>query len=118
MRLLFWLIAIPVLAFAGAFAAANPDSLTLKLWPLPFELVVPVYVAVLGAFFLGFVIAALWFWAKALPLRLARRRLARHERELEDETRRLRGELETAQRGAADSASDAETRRRLIAAGD
>ncbi len=120
-RILFWLFTIPFLALAGAFAAANHGSLTLKLWPFPFEAQVPVYGAVLGAFFLGLLVAALWFWTAGLGGRLARRRLARHERALEQETTRLKRELAEKNRAppAATAAGHDDTRaRRLIAAGD
>ncbi|MFM2129961.1 MAG: hypothetical protein RL477_1507 [Pseudomonadota bacterium] len=127
MRFLFWIIALPVLALAGAFAAANPGPLALRFWPLPYEVTVPVYAAVLGAFFAGLLLASLWFWFASLPGRFARRRLARHERELEAETRRLKDELAVAERRrmAPDSeqrrmapATDDDARRRLIAGGD
>lgn len=120
MRFLFWIIALPVLAFVGAFAAANPGPITLRLWPFPYELAMPVYAAVLGAFLAGVLLAALWFWFASLPGKLARRRLARHERQLEDETRRLKEELAVSERrqGGGTGQGDHEARRRLIAGGD
>jgi len=126
MRFVYWIIAVPVLAFVGAFAAANPEPVALRLWPFPYELQTPVYAAVLGAFLVGFLIAALWFWLAGVPVRLERRRLARHQRELETETRRLREELAAASRGRApgdgtapgvDSTARAAGTRRLIATG-
>ncbi len=123
MRFVFWLITIPFLALAGAFAAANHDPLTLDFWPFPFAATLPVYVAVIGAFLLGLLLAALLFWAAGLGNRLARRRLARHERALEAETARLRRELDEKSRiaaakpAAAGSPTD-DPARRLIASGD
>lgn len=98
MRFVFWFVVIPFLVIAGAFAAVNHQPLALRLWPLPYELVVPVYAAVLGAFLLGLLVASLWFWVTGLGNRLARRRLTRHERALEEETARLRRELASAPR--------------------
>lgn len=125
MRILFWLITIPFLALAGAFAAANHEALTLKLWPFPLEVQVPVYVAVIGAFLLGLAVAALWFWAAGLGDRLATRRLMRHERALEQETERLKRELSDKSRrllGAGGAGQpdgeDSTLARRVIAAGD
>ena len=124
-RIIFWLFTLPFLALAGAFAAANHDPLTLILWPFPLEVQVPAYAAILGAFFLGLVVAALWFWTAGLGDRMARRRLARHERALEEETARLKRELAEKSRapGAMTPAAQAEVEagapvRRLIAAGD
>lgn len=124
-RILFWLITIPFLALAGAFAAANHEALTLKFWPFPLEVQVPVYVAVIGAFLLGLAVAALWFWAAGLGDRLAKRRLMRHERALEQETERLKRELSDKSRilrgtdGTGRPGGEASTlARRVIAAGD
>lgn len=94
MKILFWIIVLPILALVGAFAAINHDPVTLRLWPLPYEMVIPVYGAVLGAFALGFLIAGLWVWLAALPARIGRRRHARHEKKLEEDVIRLREELE------------------------
>ena len=98
MRFLFWIVAIPLLALAGAFAAVNHQPVTLELWPLPYETAMPVSVAVLGAFAAGVLAAALVFWVRGLPLRLDRRRRARHERALEEEATRLRARLAEAER--------------------
>lgn len=129
MRFVYWIIAVPMLAFAGALAAANPEPVALRLWPLPYELQTPLYAAVLGAFLIGFLIAALWFWLGGLPVRLERRRLARHQRELETETRRLREELAAARpragtpgastiSGPPGAARDAGARRLIATAND
>ncbi len=103
MKALFWIVALPVLALVGAFAAANHGPVALTLWPFPYEIELPVYGAVLGAFALGFALAALWVGAANLPARIARRRLARHERKLEEEVATLRARLEEA-RAEADRA--------------
>ncbi|TDI67945.1 MAG: LapA family protein [Alphaproteobacteria bacterium] len=121
LRILFWLFTIPFLALAGAFAAANHQPLTLRLWPFPLEAQVPIYAAVLGAFFLGLLVAALWFWTAGLGGRLARRRSARHQRALEQETTRLKRQLAEKNRAppaAAATGHDDTRARRLIAAGD
>ncbi len=120
MRILFWLFTIPFLALAGAFAAANHAPLTLKLWPFPFEAEVPIYAAILGAFFLGLAVAASWFWTIGLGDRFARRRLARNERALEQETGRLKRELAEKERvplPAPQNGDGPSRARRVIAAG-
>lgn len=114
MKILFWIIVLPILALVGAFAAVNHDTVTLRLWPLPYEAVMPIYGAVLGAFVLGFAVAGLWVWLAALPARIARRRLARHERRLEDEIAELREQLTRTR----DELQRAETRVRLGARDD
>ena len=63
MRLLYRLIFIPIAIVFVVFAVANRHDLTLMLWPLPFEIDLPVYVAVLGALVAGILIggSAQWF---------------------------------------------------------
>ena len=123
MRIIFWIVTIPSLAIAGAFAATNHQPLTLKFWPLPLEAVVPVYAAVLGAFFLGLLASALWFWTAGLRGRLALRRQARHEHALAQETARLRRELADSRQSPPDAVQpdtaqpDGGKAHRLIAAG-
>jgi hypothetical protein len=92
-RLLFWLLAIPCLALGGAFAAVNVAPLTLRIWPLPFEVTVPIYGAVLGAFFSGCALSALYYWVSGVPGWFARRRGQKRERALEAETQRLQTRL-------------------------
>jgi uncharacterized integral membrane protein len=121
MRLIFWIIAIPVLALAGAFAAVNQTPVTLKLWPFPFELELPVSAAVLGAFIIGAGLTWAYAWFSTLGPRLARYRLERHDRKLAAENARLEEALAEAQRQAAQggaSNDDDRRRRALIAAGD
>ncbi|MDH3241219.1 MAG: LapA family protein [Alphaproteobacteria bacterium] len=121
LRILFWILTIPLLALAGAFAASNTGPVALRLWPFPVEWKLPIFVAVLGAFLLGIALTALCFWIGSLPGRLARHRLARHERALEEETTRLKHELAAKNRPPITivPAPDDDARaRRMIAAGE
>jgi uncharacterized integral membrane protein len=116
---LFWIIAVPLLALAGAFAAANHGPVSISLWPLPYKVDIPVYAAVLGAFIGGVVITTLYAWIHGLPVRLERRRLARQERALAEETVRLRARLAETENRAGGPTLDIPNRdakRRLISA--
>ncbi|MBX9635069.1 MAG: LapA family protein, partial [Magnetospirillum sp.] len=62
MRILGWLLALPIVVLAMVFAVANRHELRLELWPLPWVLDLPVYLAVLGALVLGMVIGAVAMW--------------------------------------------------------
>ena len=53
----------------------------------------PIYGAVLGAFFSGCAITALYYWISGVPGWFARRRGQKRERELEAETQRLQTRL-------------------------
>ncbi len=87
MRLLSWLIALPFAAAAIVFAVSNLHPVHLELWPLPFALDLPVYIAVLGPLALGMIAGGFIVWlAGGRHRRLARqnrRRAEQLERQLE-----------------------------------
>lgn len=67
----FLLLAVTLLV--AVFAVANRDTITLSFSPLPFDLAMPVYAAILGAFAIGLVVGT----ALALVGRERMRRRAR-----------------------------------------
>ena len=62
MKLILRLLFIPVAAAFVVFAVANRHEVTLNLWPLPLEVDLPVYIAVLGAFAAGMAIGGSAQW--------------------------------------------------------
>lgn len=62
MKLFYRLMFIPVAAVFVVFAVANRQQLTLNLWPLPLEIDLPVYIAVLGALAAGMAIGGSAQW--------------------------------------------------------
>lgn len=86
MRHLSWLITLPLAAVILSFAVSNRETATLTLFPLPFEMAVPLYILGLGALVLGFLLGGLVAWLaggrRRRELRLARRRIAGLERDL------------------------------------
>jgi uncharacterized integral membrane protein len=86
MRVLFWIFVISGAIVLAAFAVSNRAPVALELWPLPWLLDLPVYLAVLGALLLGFIVGALTAWLGGRhtrrELRRQRRRSAALEREL------------------------------------
>ena len=56
MKIFYRLLFVPIAAAFVVFAVANRHALTLNLWPLPLEIDIPVYIAVLGALAAGMVI--------------------------------------------------------------
>lgn len=83
---LAWFVAFPIAAIVVAFALDNRAAVDLGMWPLPWRIDVPIYVAVLGGVLLGFLGGALIAWlhgASARRLsRQRRRRIDQLEREL------------------------------------
>ena len=91
MKYLSLIIVLVLAAVLGAFAIHNHQAVSLDLWPLPVgELKVAVFVLVLAAAFIGFILGGLCAWiGGAAQRRAARERaraLASTRREL-DETR-------------------------------
>ncbi|HEX3953801.1 MAG TPA: lipopolysaccharide assembly protein LapA domain-containing protein [Stellaceae bacterium] len=87
MRLLLWLFVILVVAVLLAlFAVSNRESVSLVLWPLPFLMQLPLYLAVSAAVLIGFIAGMLVAWiaghGRRREARQRRRRLAALEREL------------------------------------
>ena len=86
MRLLFWILVLLVAVMLAAFAVSNREPVSLGLWPLPWLLQMPAYLAVLGALLFGFLLGALAVWAgggrRRRELRRQRRRIAALEQEL------------------------------------
>lgn len=79
--ILSWLLGIPLALVVVSFAVSNLEPMVLRLWPLPFELEVPVYLGMLGALLAGFLIGAFVAWVSA----------GRHRKALKAERRRAEG---------------------------
>lgn len=88
MRFIALIITVPVAVAAVLFAISNRELVTLSLWPLPFTLEAPVYLATLVALVVGFLAGGLVAWySQGRNRRRARRssdRVAYLERELKE----------------------------------
>ena len=85
MKLLFWiLVGLAAIALA-LFAGSNRETVSFGLWPLPFALDLPLYLAVLTALLIGFVLGALCAWNGGRRWRRAARRRGRRIAALEHE---------------------------------
>ena len=86
MRILFWILVLFIGIVLAVFAVANRGTLALELWPLPWLLELPVYLAILGALLLGILIGAFMVWIggqrRRRELRRQRRRITALEHEL------------------------------------
>ncbi|MDO8605536.1 MAG: LapA family protein [Phaeospirillum sp.] len=88
MRLVAWLIGLPLAVVATVFAVANRQEIHFDLWPLPFGLDVAAYLAVLAPLALGLATGAALVWVSGAGARLRaraeRRRADSLERRLAD----------------------------------
>lgn len=97
MRIVFWIIALPVVAIAMAFAVSNHDPVAISLWPLVYRLEAPLYVVVTGALFVGFLIGMLYGGIATLRARRRARSEARHASKLQADNEDLRRKLSLAE---------------------
>ncbi len=94
MRYLSWIITLPIALCAVLFAISNRDSVTFALWPTPFTLEAPIYLATLLALAVGFVAGGFIAWANQHRNRARARRA-------EDRVFYLERELQETQTRAA-----------------
>jgi uncharacterized integral membrane protein len=97
MKVLFWIIALPIVAIAMAFAVANHDSVTISLWPLAYRIEIPLYIAVTGALFFGFLVGITYGWIGSLRARHRARAEAKRADKLNAENTELRQKLALAE---------------------
>jgi putative membrane protein len=88
MRYVYGAVTLLIAIVAASFAVSNRAVIDLGLWPLPNRIDCPVYLLVLVALALGFVIGGCTAWLNGGRVRRERRRLARRIADLEDEARR------------------------------
>lgn len=97
MKIVFWIIALPVIAIAMAFAVSNHDPVAISLWPLVYRLEAPLYVVVTGALFIGFLIGMLYGGINTLRARHRARSEARQASKLQTDNEELRRKLSLAE---------------------
>jgi uncharacterized integral membrane protein len=93
-KLLGWVIAIPVGLIVIAFAVANRETVEVRFDPLPYAVEIPIYAVALGAIIFGFLVGALIRWLFDYKWRHLARLRGRRIRALESENDRLRERLE------------------------
>jgi uncharacterized integral membrane protein len=98
MKFLFWIFVLIVAIVLALFAISNRETVALGFWPAPFLVELPLYVAVLVALLLGFLIGEFAAW-------LAGRRRRREARRRSRRIALLEGELLATQAQLASPAS-------------
>jgi uncharacterized integral membrane protein len=93
MKILFWFFVLIIALVLALFAVSNRATVALGLWPVPFLVELPLYVAVLAALAVGFLIGELAAWIAGRRWRRKARRHARRIASLEGELRATQAEL-------------------------
>ena len=114
MRFIGWIIAAPVAFIVIAFAIANRTRVGVQFDPLPYELDIPLWAAVIGALAFGFILGALMRWLFDHRWRAEARQGRRHVRALEREISSLTQRLDGAP-GGTDEADKVGAGRNRIA---
>jgi len=84
--MLGWAVAVPLALLATLFAICNRQWVRLDLWPLPLDLPMPLFLAVLAPLALGLAGGATLTWLAAARLR---RRVIEQDRRIESLERQL-----------------------------
>lgn len=86
MRFIYWVITALIALVVVVFAVSNRAVVTLALFPLPAALQVPLYLAVMAAFIVGFLVGAFVVWLASgrhrAEARQLRRRMDRLQRDV------------------------------------
>lgn len=90
MRKLSWIITIPLTVVCVIFALANRQPVTVDLWPFAISYEPPLFLLVLGALLLGFLLGALVSWFTGSRTRDRARRAYYRASDLEREVAWLR----------------------------
>ena len=103
MRHISWIVTIPVALVAILFAISNRGIVTLSLWPLPFTLATPVYLATLVALVLGFLAGGFIVWNSQRRHRRRARRESNRVLYLERELKEAQARAAAAEKRLAES---------------
>jgi uncharacterized integral membrane protein len=90
-KLIRWLVTAPLALVLVVFAVSNRETVSVTFWPTPFEIDMPLYLVVLAALLLGFLLGQFIAWINGGKKRREARDKARRVRELESEVENLRG---------------------------
>ncbi len=93
MRLVRWLLALALALVLAAFAVRSTEDVTLGLWPLDRQLVLPLFLVVLATLLLGFIVGAAIAWITGGRWRREARRRQRRIEMLERELRTTQARL-------------------------
>jgi len=93
-RRLSWIVTLPLMLIGVVFAVVNRQAVEVRLWPLEIELQAPLFVVVLLAVFVGFVLGGVATWFAAGRRRRAAREEHHRLRQLEQQVADLRRERE------------------------
>lgn len=96
MKLLFWIVVLPLLFIAAFFAIANRETVAIDLWPVFGAVTMPLFVALVGSLYIGFLFGALVAWWSGRRARNRARQAARRAEALQRELDEMKARTEAA----------------------
>lgn len=97
MKLLFWIVGVPLVLLAAFFAVDNRAAVSVGFWPFADALQVPLFVAIVVPLYIGVVLGAVVAWFSGGRARGRARREAKRAAALESENTALKARLEAAE---------------------
>lgn len=85
-----WIIGVPLVVAAIAFAVANGETVSFTYSPINEPINWPLYALVLSAVTIGFVIGSVMTWAAGHTGRVERRAALKHNKELQAELDKIK----------------------------
>jgi len=101
MKLVLWIVGLPLLLVAAFFAVANREMVTVSLWPFADPVQVPLFAAIVVPLYAGVVIGGIAAWWSGRRARRRPRREARRADGLDRDNAALKARLEVIEATAA-----------------
>lgn len=94
MKILFWVVMVPLAVAVTVFAVANRGPVTIDLWPFPFVIETPIFLLVLLCGLVGFLVGTFVAWIAGGKGRRRARLKAAEAAACAHETERLKDRIQ------------------------
>lgn len=101
MKVLLWIVLLPLFLLGALFAVSNRGSVAIGLWPFFDGVEMPLFVALVGATYIGFILGAIIAWWSAAGTRARARAERRRADALARDYASLQTRVESLSRPAA-----------------
>jgi uncharacterized integral membrane protein len=97
MKLLFWILVLPLLLLAAFFAVSNRESVSVNLWPISEPVQTQLWIVVAAPLYVGFFLGAIVAWASGHGTRARARAAVRRAETLQRDNANLQAQLDRLQ---------------------
>lgn len=97
MKLLFWILVLPLLLLAAFFAVSNRETVSVSLWPISEPIETQLWIVVAAPLYVGFFLGAIVAWASGHGTRSRARAAARRAETLRRDNANLQAQLDRLQ---------------------